>query len=646
MNGSRINSFSSAKISLLLILVVAAVLRCWDLFSITLMNDELSALSRTHYDSFGELIRQGVQMDGHPPLVQVFLYFWTGIFGDAEWVIKLPFIFTGIYSVYLSWKIASRWFGESTALLTAAFLATLQFPVMYSQLARPYISGMFFVLLFVHQWIKIAEDKKYNYPVLIAYILSALACAVNHHFSALTAMIIAVTGFFICERKHLFRYILLNLAVILVYLPVLPLTMFQMGWNGLKWLGPPEPDFLWKFIQYAFQFSFPLLLLIAAAVLIFTIVNRSVLKSGNDKRLFFLTWFFVPFFTGYFYSVYVSPVLQYSFLLFSFPFLLMFIFSFVYLKSKWGNLMLVSAFLLLNIFLLVFEREHYGIFYRQPCAAMVINTKLLFEDEKIKSDCSVAMGINKGYMKYYEEKMNQPIPHRNFYHEFYCVSCFTNWLDSVNTSNIILGNVSETFVEIAAEKFPYQVFKEEGFGYNYYCLSKNQGNEYYKDNRVAQYACDFNQETGGWNYDESKVVTENSNRFYKMDSLTEWGPGTKILLDSVIQGRYYLIDLSAKVRTLQAGDNALLAMSSIKNDSVLDFRPAERKDYPASDLWVTIHVTLPLELVLHSADKPKGLILDVLFWNIEKKNVEVDDITITIRKGNKYFYSLFEEIKE
>ncbi len=63
----------SEQTALLLILIVAAALRFWDLWELPFMHDEFSALFRTQYDSFSDLIRLGVvQNDSHPAGVQVF----------------------------------------------------------------------------------------------------------------------------------------------------------------------------------------------------------------------------------------------------------------------------------------------------------------------------------------------------------------------------------------------------------------------------------------------------------------------------------------------------------------------------------------------------------------------------------------------
>jgi len=79
-----LKKFTTDQIILLIILLLAALLRFYNYAGWSLSNDELSALSRLQFDSFGEMIRQGVMLgDFHPAGVQVFLWFWVKVFGNS-----------------------------------------------------------------------------------------------------------------------------------------------------------------------------------------------------------------------------------------------------------------------------------------------------------------------------------------------------------------------------------------------------------------------------------------------------------------------------------------------------------------------------------------------------------------------------------
>ena len=124
-------------ILLAIIMLGAASLRFYHLDSFSLSNDELSALSRLRFSGFHDLIEKGVVVDFHPAGTQVFLYYWTRLFGISEWMVRLPFALMGVISVWLLFLIGRKWFGSATGLMAAASMATLSFPLLYSQIARP-----------------------------------------------------------------------------------------------------------------------------------------------------------------------------------------------------------------------------------------------------------------------------------------------------------------------------------------------------------------------------------------------------------------------------------------------------------------------------------------------------------------------------
>ena len=115
------------KLLILGILLVASALRFYRFTDIPFTHDEFSVWSRLVYDNLSDILEKGVKLtDTHPAGVQVFLYYWTMLFGKAEWVFKLPFALMGIWSVWMVFLVAKKWFSKTTGFLSAATLATLQ----------------------------------------------------------------------------------------------------------------------------------------------------------------------------------------------------------------------------------------------------------------------------------------------------------------------------------------------------------------------------------------------------------------------------------------------------------------------------------------------------------------------------------------
>jgi hypothetical protein len=141
-----------------LTLVVAALFRFYPFGEVSLSNDELSALVRTRFPSFNEMIRGGVYTDFHPAGVQSFLYYWTNLLGESAFLLRLPFILSGLGSIWLIYRLGSRWFHTAAGLLAAAMFSVLEYSIIYSQLARPYSPGLFFCLLATWYWTNLSEQ--------------------------------------------------------------------------------------------------------------------------------------------------------------------------------------------------------------------------------------------------------------------------------------------------------------------------------------------------------------------------------------------------------------------------------------------------------------------------------------------------------
>lgn len=352
---------------LIIILGISAVLRFYHFTEIPFMHDEFSAVFRTEFSSFSEMIEKGVKPDGHPAGIQVFIYYWIKNFGKAELLIKLPFVLMGILSVWLIYLVGRMWHNDTVAIICASFISALQYTVMYSQIARPYISGFFFSLAMVYFWSRLMlyPSNKFNKNALF-YIIASVLCAYNHHFSLLFAAIVGVSGLMFIPRRYLLRYILSGLLIFILYIPHLGIFQAQLHTGGVGgWLAKPEKTFFLEYLYYIFNYS---LLSVFTALALFLTGFYYFKKSPFNWRreILFTVWFILPVIIGYWYSVQYNPVLQYSVLLFSFFPLMFILFGNIPKQKSSVNLMLAAVILSVNIFTLISERQHYRIFYASP----------------------------------------------------------------------------------------------------------------------------------------------------------------------------------------------------------------------------------------------------------------------------------------
>ncbi len=373
-----INGFApkSDRLLLLLILLVAAFMRFWNFEQLPFMHDEFSALFRTEYQNFHDLIRLGVvENDSHPAGVQLFLYFWVKIVGFQAFWIKLPFALMGLASVWLLYRIALNWFGSSAALLSASLMATVQYFIMYSQLARPYAAGLFFLLIFIQYWNRfIRNDRAISLWTIVLFAISAALTAMMHAFSLAEAALVYATGLFLVTNERRKQYLIAGLLALVLYLPNVPVFYQQLSAGGIGgWLGVPKQDFVFRFLFFCFNYSWPFLVIAFLVVVAPFFMNEKFPQERIRMQLVGFIWFLVPLMVAWGYSVFRTPILQFSTLYFSVPFLFMVLFSFYdtrFLSQQKSTLAIIL--LAGGILTTVFTRQYYHQMYFQGFDQMAV----------------------------------------------------------------------------------------------------------------------------------------------------------------------------------------------------------------------------------------------------------------------------------
>ena len=122
----------------LLFLILGLILRL--VFSQVqgLSHDELSAWNRIGAYSFNQVLNEGVRPDMHPAFMQVLLQYWTLLFGDSEFALRLPSVIFSFFGILLVYHIGLKFFNRNAAILACVLLLFPVFPIIHTTLARPY----------------------------------------------------------------------------------------------------------------------------------------------------------------------------------------------------------------------------------------------------------------------------------------------------------------------------------------------------------------------------------------------------------------------------------------------------------------------------------------------------------------------------
>jgi len=635
---------------LLFIIAVAAAIRFWDFSSMQFMHDELSAVIRSQANSFSELIYKTKTTDVHPVGVPVFVHYWTKLFGTNEMVVKFPFIIFGIVSIYYSYKIADKWFNATVAIFTAAFLATLQFPTMYGQLERPYATGMLFSVLMVWCWTQFLFSENSKNKHAIGFVLFASLCTYNHYFSLLFAGLVGATGLFFLTKENAKKYILMCVVVLILFLPHVSILLFHLSIGGggeESWLGKPQPDWLITFLQYAFHYSKFVYLLVTILFLggfYFYNKEKPVLYK---MRIIALVWaVFVPC-LAYFYSITKTPVLQFSTFTFSFPFLLMFIFSFYGTLKTAVKISLLVIIVFVNTYTLFANRKHHPLFYKHPYEEMArISDKAIaaFGPSKV----SVAHFAMEGFVDFYFKKLGMPFNY--FPVDKHDTRAFITFLENERTDYFVAGNLHLEYYQLIKERYPYVISKNEGFTFTVYCFSKIKPKEEIKEKVVLSENQSelFFVKNKKNHWEKAKNMSEDPvypGTFYmRLDSTEEFSAGFSAKLIDIVKSRHSILNVSAEISTGKEASNPTVVVSIDEGGKSFLWRGSELNQYKTNPLFFNSvyvsHLFSGMDLEQHP-----DATLKIYIWNRDKKAALIRNFKVEVIESNPMIYGLYEPIE-
>lgn len=635
------------RLGLAFIFIIAALLRFYNFFELPYMWDELSALSRLQFNSFSELIEKGIKPDGHPAGVQTFLYYWTQLFGKTEWIVKLPFNLMGLTSIYLFFKIGQTWFGEKSGLLAASFMATLQFFVLYSPIARPYISGLFLTLMMVHYWSLYMFQTPHR-KYLLGFIIFAALSAYNHHFSLLFAAIVGFSGLFTIDKSQAKDYIISGVLIFVLYLPHIPIFIHQLGVGGVggegRWLATPSYNFPLVFIDWAFQFSNTILILVGAFFVYSIFGDKNTCPNRKiTKNALLISWFLLPLIIGLGYSLYINPVIQYSMLIFSFPYLLLLIGSGIEKMKWWAFYPSILLIIVLNSFNLIENRKHFEIIFKQP---FDLTGQMLKENNDLKQGKTFTIfNTIEDYQTYYFDKYNINKPeHFNIYKKEMSSKEFSQVVSERKEDFILASKLPTNFIPIIQLHYPNLQKRVDGYTVENYLFTKSQ----IPDSQHNQKITRFSEESINlnWEYNASrfkKVSLDIS--AYEFNEKDEWGLSYSDSISNLHIEPGVTIEIVAEIVCDTNFINALLVSTINTASGEKIWRGASMSliATPKRNHYKAIQ-TLDTKILMSYEDW-NGSELKHYIWNKGKENFKIQSINITARPNNPIRYGLFDKLQ-
>jgi len=628
---------------------LAGLLRFWGLPHLPYTHDELSALVRI-YPTLWETIQRGViEWDTHPPGVQVFEWFWTKAFGTTEWVVKLPFLLLAWCALFLYYRFALAWTSAPTTLVVITLLATLQYTVLYAQIARPYAVGLFTTALLADQLTRyLAFDQRRN---LVWTGVAVVLSAYTHHFALLLAAIMVATGLLLVRKEQRKPYLATCFLAALAYLPNLPIFFKQLALEGLGWLQPPDRHWLPDHVQWLTHYSAPFAAVLMAALLV--ALSLRIVQGGaaGPARWFLIAWGLLPMIIGVAYSVWRTPVIQYSMLIFSFPYILIALFSGLRGLRPKAALVLCVALAVVSTYTLVHDRQHYTIFRSCKYDTMV----------RTGADAINEFGLARTLVL-----LDAPEPQINFYMAKYGLTKTTfpyvalkerispGQLDSLlvqaRGKTVVLGFSNGAPNELTAQvqaRFP-SLQQREDLMEGQVMILADRGERTLEDRILIAEATPKERQGDRWEINPqlptgTDTVLKNGTpepRVYWDFGGQDFGIGFSYALDTIMSNSIDLFEVVIEVSNPGAGTEMAMVLEMLNNNGQVFYKTADLGTYAAGG---------PVEMVVAASpsyvrrdDRPDNL--KTYVFNMGLASVHVYAIRIYRREGNPIQNALFAPV--
>ncbi|PCH99230.1 MAG: hypothetical protein COB85_00340 [Bacteroidetes bacterium] len=640
-----------------LIVVVAAYLRFYNYAELSISGDEVSVLHRLQFNTLKEVVDLGVRPDGHPAGVQVLMYFWTKVFGITEASIRFPFVISGIFVVVFSYLIPAYSFNKTVGLYCAATMCFLQFPLIYSQIARPYSPGLLFTLMSAWFWhlLLFRPNTRLVWKV-VGYTLTTTLAIYMHYFSFFQVIVIGLTGFIFLNKRNYKGYVISAFFIFILFLPHFDISLGHLRLGGLReagWLGSPSQEDNWflRYIFFLFNNSYSVLAVLFSILFISLYHIRKKIALTKHHAIY-LVWFILPFVVGYTYSVFVNPVLQRSVLIFSFPFLIFLVFSFVKDTSRSSpKLIMTIGLLVFGVVNTVYSQSFYQTNFFGVLKEIV--QKSIDSVERYGGQ-NITMTVNVGhphFINYYLDRYDKQIDFIPFRTDSYHLK-YVNYgrQDLMKMIDIVDAAKTEYFSycwssgyspseipEIIQDKYPCILQRTYYFNSEYYLFGRETTNVCVNNDQVFLLLNDFDKEETEWT--KSGVGRMDSSGLngsfgYQFTSEIEFGPTLEMKVKDLFNATDNLIHTSLWVNLENKQTDAIMVITLESPSKVYEWRGMNLSYFIKNEgEWAKCYHSWRFKHIRSKED-----LIKVYVWNVGRESFVIDNFQVKVNEGNPIIF--------
>ncbi len=621
---------------IVLVLVVAFLLRFVPLFEYEFFYDELSSLNRIRYDNLKDIIDKGVKVDVHPALIQLFVFYWTKIGGTSEVWVKLPFLICGFLSCWLIFRFSNKWFNYKTGVIAAIVVSCSMIFLVYSSSSHLYSTGVLFAILSTSYLFEIVFGNSLKIKDYFLFAFFIILGAFNHHMGALYGAIIGILAVLHAGNKQKILLLATAVGATILYLPHLSITLAQMNSSisadSGGWLTAPKWDACFLFLKTLFGTGFVIVIFI---VLFIYGVVKSQFSFKEDKKIVFLfTVFALYCLVVHFYSVFKSPILQFSVLLIAAPCIVIVVANAIsFIPDKFFNL---TAGVLIIVFLVqtIFIKKYYSLGIKQGVRSSVVET-IEAKEKYGKDNVTAIYNTEPFFVARYLDEFKQKYSYLTSYDSIYGnPGLLGKYLKSLKEEYIILSDPDAVSLERVKLYFPYTIKQDEGYFKSVFLLSKVKENASKDETVLFTY-----------NLNNKEVFTFPEN--YKKQ-------GNDMLIDSLDEFPF-MVWSNFNSLPLHEGESIVAVASYIpqstignlsfdfcvkEKDSTLFYASRNFKDFYI--LGDSLQYGFSSIFIGTDFREWKNAKLQCYFWNQAKRGYLIRDFSLKILDTNPHKYSLWD----
>jgi len=268
------------------LIAFGCILRFWKLSDVGLWYDELWTVVGASHRPFGEMYREWILGDSHPPGFFIFYFAWFKLVPPTEFWARLPSAIAGVLTVVYLLCGTTRVLTRNERLTVAAFASLSYIYVFYALTVKQYSALLLLTTIVTVVYLEVVEARRIERRHAVTLTVAASALAYLNYFGLVYAALLLALLFATFRRDAGARQRLLRIGLVCTAIcaPIAPFLYLQVKYNIDAWQPYQVSTFLANLEPYLF-FNDPMFVAGALGVLALVLIARAAIDPRVRQQL-------------------------------------------------------------------------------------------------------------------------------------------------------------------------------------------------------------------------------------------------------------------------------------------------------------------------------------------------------------------------